>query len=1442
MRVTTANVRGLGHVVCRGGGQRVDRGLRDMLKRIDPDICLLTETKLLDETERPEEFRNLRQWWGQHLDHTNIFLDCVNQDVKKRGTAILIKPGLNYKVNAVRRSGRGRHVMLNITFNAYTYNIVCFYGYDGSSDLISHQNLENMYEDLKNLISQHPGEPIIGGDFNFIMCPEDATTQVHHKPKTKRLMLQIMADLNLEDTWLHIQGENREENGHSYFNSRGNTSRLDRIYAQEQSMNLPHIQIHDKVPDISDHRMLTLDLRPLKQSKPLPKHPDYLLHSPKYRRQLCNTIREFIIQQSSQAETYYDTPADDDTEQLMREIANDGEFNYRTVTIDETCTLKKRFFDASNDIIQSKITNLFKQIYDKPLDPTPPEIQDMMDNLIDSLEQRSNIDENTQSGDNRKPKPSSILDALLQKILDFSFKFRKIHKDLNPAEMIRLKQKQIDQLRMNGFTADNCVELATLEEHVRMENHKLNVSRQKASTIRANLNEDKPTRQYLGRGKNNAVKTRITKIKTETGELKGEEAEQHMENLFKSLLGRKSQIDETATVENFLGNATGYVPKLPEDVSAELDKEITIDELDEVVRKSHSNSSPGMTGVSYQLIKEIWPLIRRLFLMVAKELMGTSTIEPADQLPERWLQRRVVLLQKPHKPPDNEGSYRPITLLEICYKLLAGVIASRLKIATQHLIGSSQKGYMAGRCAMDVTRAVQDTRDIALRMRWPLAIIGLDFSKAFDTVSHSGLMKILRFYNFPERLLQRIELLLRGAEITLDINGRRKCPFKLQDGTGQGDPISSYLFNLVAEIFINAIIYNPNCDLFHFGPTKALPEAYADDIHIFVRGDSPDAIRSIIDTADRFQELTGLSLSKPKTEYLSIGASHESLLSAMRHNLKIVNSIKFVGAHVTAQPGIDENVLNYKNAFDAIERVERMWTWRRPTPLGASLIARTLMTSTMTHLLMNFSLEKDQIQRYDQLTRHFIWENTRPQVQMKRMIQPLARGGMNLTSIEDFTTSLRTRWYRILSRKAEGEVITENWIHALQLWLDEIGDIQAKDIPKIGHKAMRKLGRILLQAGCLFWGDNFIRYAPIVMTSELTTDNPTALPIFGGIIMAKAPVRNSKWLSLFNDNGITDYIFRTHKSVGDLFQKHGAHRVDFASPINPAEAFPTEDFETRGLCKKVRRAFAKIQELVWRKVEMLPITGRCGVKIVNSFPFKTTIHPLQAKCLAQPKGSSFVYKDMIKSKATQSSAMVPPSFHSSQKDQNHNMTEQEWILAIKRLHKTHGNSRAKWMSMQTFLRTLWTPLKLYNSTGVLDDALCPGCEDHWPTNTAHLLYECDGLATNVWNFVRDVLSTTLNRDYKLNRNNILYYHNITSNTEVALITAAKYAIVRVARTVKPPIHPRVAMTFLNTEINGVANTNIQALRDTATWAEIQRTANWRMNTMKQDKNFTIARA
>ena len=95
------------------------------------------------------------------------------------------------------------------------------------------------------------------------------------------------------------------------------------------------------------------------------------------------------------------------------------------------------------------------------------------------------------------------------------------------------------------------------------------------------------------------------------------------------------------------------------------------------------------------------------------------------------------------------------------------------------------------------------------------------------------------------------------------------------------------------------------------------------------------------------------------------------------------------------------------------------------------------MSSTITHLLTNFSLTKDQAQRYDEITRTFVWAATHPQVRKARLSQPVERGGINLVDISMFTTALRTRWYRILTRKAQGERIDENWIKVLNICLSD---------------------------------------------------------------------------------------------------------------------------------------------------------------------------------------------------------------------------------------------------------------------------------------------------------------------------------------------------------------------------------------------------------------------
>jgi hypothetical protein len=74
---------------------------------------------------------------------------------------------------------------------------------------------------------------------------------------------------------------------------------------------------------------------------------------------------------------------------------------------------------------------------------------------------------------------------------------------------------------------------------------------------------------------------------------------------------------------------------------------------------------------------------------------------------------------------------------------------------------------------LDITRSVQDIRDYANLKNKSLIILGLNFSKAFDTIPHKGLTKILKHIGFKQDTIRIIMLLLADAQIILDINGKR---------------------------------------------------------------------------------------------------------------------------------------------------------------------------------------------------------------------------------------------------------------------------------------------------------------------------------------------------------------------------------------------------------------------------------------------------------------------------------------------------------------------------------------------------------------------------------------------------------------------------------------------------------------------------------------------
>jgi hypothetical protein len=100
-------------------------------------------------------------------------------------------------------------------------------------------------------------------------------------------------------------------------------------------------------------------------------------------------------------------------------------------------------------------------------------------------------------------------------------------------------------------------------------------------------------------------------------------------------------------------------------------------------------------------------------------------------------------------------------------------------------------------------------RDIE-KMQEKATIILIDFSKAFDTISHNFIYNCLEIMNFGEHFISGIKLLLTNRFSQINNSSHLSSGFTLDRGVPQGDPISAYLFIIALEFLLHRLRSEPS--------------------------------------------------------------------------------------------------------------------------------------------------------------------------------------------------------------------------------------------------------------------------------------------------------------------------------------------------------------------------------------------------------------------------------------------------------------------------------------------------------------------------------------------------------------------------------------------------------------------------------------------------------
>ena len=522
---------------------------------------------------------------------------------------------------------------------------------------------------------------------------------------------------------------------------------------------------------------------------------------------------------------------------------------------------------------------------------------------------------------------------------------------------------------------------------------------EKPSKFFCSLEKDRSTEKFIPRL--NVKRGGMTVTITDQGQIEGE-----IEAFYKNLYSNKDSELSGDTIESFLGvenmsDLRGF-KKLSFTDSNSLEGEITTTEMKTILNNSKGDSAPGQTGLTFEFYKKFWDLLGHFLVNAA------NYSKSIGKLPDCLSRGTISLLPKGDKDREQLGNWRPLTLLSVEYKLISGCIAKRMSKVMPKIINPDQVGFVSNRYIGEGIRLVYDVMDYAKKKNFTGMLLLVDFTKAFDSVSHSFIINCLDTFGFSTDFIDWIKLFIYNFFANTIHAGNISNRFLLGRGTKQGDPISSLLFILCVEIL--ALKIDKEMEGLKVGNCRVKKTMYADDLTLFLEYSEAD-LRKAIEILKKFYKLSGLQINLSKTQVVVFGnIPNQDLILCSDLNLTWHPEFKLLGIFFDSK--LENMYTNYEKAMDKIKSVMNNWRHRMLTPYGRSVLAKTLLLSKLAHIhLVLPDLTNKKIKEIEDAIYDFIWKGKH---QVSKNVCKIGElyGGLNMPDIKLSINSLKIGWVR----------------------------------------------------------------------------------------------------------------------------------------------------------------------------------------------------------------------------------------------------------------------------------------------------------------------------------------------------------------------------------------------------------------------------------------------